>query len=156
MSTPSKNQHGEFEYEQELTIISESGLYTVILRSDRPEAKAFRRWVTHEVLPAIRKTGVYESPQYLELERQGRTIEDLRAQNQALSARLLDTPAKANKVFIAKSEKRLCGEMSAALQRQSRAIRKQVRLIRERLSRTDLCRDFTLCVALDEIESIVE
>jgi len=39
--------------------ISESGLYSVILRSDKPEAKAFRRWITHEVLPAIRKTGGY-------------------------------------------------------------------------------------------------
>ena len=45
--------------QQETTIISESGLYTVILRSDKPEAKPFRRWVTHEVLPAIRRTGTY-------------------------------------------------------------------------------------------------
>jgi prophage antirepressor-like protein len=44
---------------QEMTIISESGLYNVILRSDKPEAKKFRRWVTHEVLPQIRKTGSY-------------------------------------------------------------------------------------------------
>ena len=41
------------------TVINESGLYKVILRSDKPEAKAFTRWVTHEVLPAIRKTGSY-------------------------------------------------------------------------------------------------
>ena len=40
-------------------IISESGLYSLILRSRKPEAKAFKRWVTHEVLPAIRKTGGY-------------------------------------------------------------------------------------------------
>ena len=40
-----------------LLIINESGLYKVILRSDKPEAKKFTRWVTHEVLPAIRKTG---------------------------------------------------------------------------------------------------
>ena len=38
---------------------NESGLYKVILRSDKPEAKKFTRWVTHEVLPAIRKTGQY-------------------------------------------------------------------------------------------------
>ena len=44
---------------QKLTIISESGLYKVILRSDKPEAKPFRRWVTHEVLPAIRRDGAY-------------------------------------------------------------------------------------------------
>ena len=44
---------------QNMTIINESGLYKVILRSDKPEAKKFTRWVTHEVLPAIRKTGQY-------------------------------------------------------------------------------------------------
>lgn len=44
---------------QELVVISEAGLYNLILRSDKPEAKAFRRWVTHEVLPQIRKTGTY-------------------------------------------------------------------------------------------------
>lgn len=40
-------------------IISEPGLYSLILRSRKPEAKAFKRWVTHEVLPSIRKTGAY-------------------------------------------------------------------------------------------------
>ncbi len=46
---------------QEMTIISESGLYNVILRSDKPEAKPFRKWVTAEVLPAIRRNGSYIS-----------------------------------------------------------------------------------------------
>ena len=40
-------------------IISEPGLYSLILRSRKPEAKAFKRWVTHEVIPSIRKTGQY-------------------------------------------------------------------------------------------------
>ena len=49
---------------------NESGLYTLILRSDKPEAKPFRKWITSEVIPAIRKTGKYEekpmtSAQYL-------------------------------------------------------------------------------------------
>ena len=44
---------------QEMTIISEQGLYSLILRSRKPEAKAFKRWVTHEVIPSIRKTGGY-------------------------------------------------------------------------------------------------
>lgn len=47
---------------QEMTIINEPGLYTVILRSDKLEAKAFKRWVTHDVLPSIRKTGAYGIP----------------------------------------------------------------------------------------------
>lgn len=47
---------------QKTTIINESGLYAVILRSDKPQAKPFRKWVTAEVLPAIRKTGSYALP----------------------------------------------------------------------------------------------
>jgi len=42
-----------------VTIINEPGLYSLILRSRKPAAKAFKRWVTHEVLPQIRKTGAY-------------------------------------------------------------------------------------------------
>ena len=45
--------------EQEMTVVNESGLYNVILRSDKPEAKPFRKWVTSEVLPSIRKNGGY-------------------------------------------------------------------------------------------------
>lgn len=44
---------------QETYIVNESGLYNVILRSDKPEAKPFRKWVTSEVLPSIRKNGGY-------------------------------------------------------------------------------------------------
>ena len=46
-------------YETRATIINESGLYSLILSSKLPTAKRFKRWVTSEVLPAIRKTGVY-------------------------------------------------------------------------------------------------
>lgn len=49
----------------EATIINESGLYSVILRSDKPQAKPFRKWVTSEVLPAIRKTGMYATDELL-------------------------------------------------------------------------------------------
>lgn len=44
---------------QSLTVVSEAGMYEVVIRSDKPEAIAFRRWITSEVLPAIRKTGSY-------------------------------------------------------------------------------------------------
>lgn len=44
---------------QEMSVVSEPGLYTLTLKSRKPEAKPFRRWVTHEVLPSIRKTGSY-------------------------------------------------------------------------------------------------
>lgn len=51
---------------QETAIISEAGLYSLVLRSRKPEAKVFKRWVTHEVLPAIRKHGGYLTPAKLE------------------------------------------------------------------------------------------
>ncbi len=47
---------------QNVTVVSESGLYHVILRSDKPEAAPFRKWVTSEVLPTLRKTGSYMMP----------------------------------------------------------------------------------------------
>ena len=43
-----------------LNIVNESGLYTLVMRSRKPEAKEFRRWVTHDVLPSLHKTGKYE------------------------------------------------------------------------------------------------
>lgn len=49
---------------QRLPIINESGLYSLILSSKMPKAKEFKRWVTHEVLPAIRKTGAYSVSPY--------------------------------------------------------------------------------------------
>ena len=51
---------------QNTAIINESGLYTVILRSDKPQAKPFRKWVTSVVLPSIRKHGAYMTDQALE------------------------------------------------------------------------------------------
>ena len=61
-------------------LINESGLYSLILSSKMPKAKAFKRWVTSEVLPAIRKTGAYESFQAQQ------HIEQLEATNTRLNA----------------------------------------------------------------------
>lgn len=47
---------------RQFAVVSESGLYSMILRSRKPEAKEFKRWVTHQVLPSIRKTGSYVAP----------------------------------------------------------------------------------------------
>lgn len=52
-------QNGSFESNRGLTIINESGLYSLVLSSKLPGAKRFRRWVTGEVLPSIRKDGGY-------------------------------------------------------------------------------------------------
>ena len=49
-----------------LSFVNEAGLYSLILSSRKPEAKAFKRWVTHEVIPAIRKTGGYLSEPLLQ------------------------------------------------------------------------------------------
>lgn len=46
---------------QQMVIVNESGLYSLILTSRKPEAKTFKRWITHEVIPAIRKTGSYSA-----------------------------------------------------------------------------------------------
>lgn len=75
-------------------IVSEAGFYKLVMRSRKPEAKAFQRWVTHEVLPAIRRTGGYmvakqdETPEQImaravlvaqdTIERQKREIAELR------------------------------------------------------------------------------
>jgi prophage antirepressor-like protein len=47
---------------QDLLAVNEFGLYSLIFTSRKPEAKRFKRWITHEVLPAVRKTGRYEAP----------------------------------------------------------------------------------------------
>lgn len=82
---------------QETTIINESGLYTVILRSDKSEAKNFRKWVTSEVLPSIRKHGAYLTPETIEaaivnpdiMIQLCNTIKAERAQKEALQAQAL-------------------------------------------------------------------
>ena len=89
---------------QNTTVVNESGLYTVVLRSDKPQAKPFRKWVTLEVLPSIRKTGSYStqsqfadlSPQLqflIQMEiRQNKLEEEQKKQNQALE-RMKETGA---------------------------------------------------------------
>jgi prophage antirepressor-like protein len=47
---------------RKMWIVNEPGMYSIILRSDKPAAKSFKRWVTHDVLPTIRKTGSYGKP----------------------------------------------------------------------------------------------
>ncbi|OCI31080.1 phage antirepressor KilAC domain-containing protein [Oerskovia enterophila] len=47
---------------QNLAVVSEAGMYEVVIRSDKPDAVRFRRWITSDVLPAIRKTGAYGTP----------------------------------------------------------------------------------------------
>ena len=80
---------------QEMTCINESGLYNVILRSDKPEAKPFRKWITAEVLPAIRKTGAYMTPQTIEqILTNPDTIISLATQIKELQAKVAESKPK--------------------------------------------------------------
>ena len=63
--TASSKQGGGSNYKTNVTLINESGLYSLILSSKLPKAKEFKRWITSEVLPALRKTGHYGSPHTL-------------------------------------------------------------------------------------------
>lgn len=68
-------------------IVSEAGLYSLILRSRKPEAKAFKRWVTHEVIPSIRKHGVYASDEFLKKseEERKKILEKIKNERDALA-----------------------------------------------------------------------
>ena len=64
--TTNEGHSGKLGGAQMLNVISEAGLYSLILKSRKPEAKAFKRWITHDVIPMIRKTGGYMTDSLLE------------------------------------------------------------------------------------------
>ena len=88
---------------QETTLVNESGLYTLIMSSKLPGAKAFKRWVTSEVLPSIRKHGMYATPT---------TIEDMIA-NPDMAIKLLTT-LKEERAARAKAEAEIEAQRPAA------------------------------------------
>ncbi len=59
---------------QEMNIVNEPGLYSLVLGSRKPEAKAFKRWITHEVLPTLRRTGAYSISH--NVDQRGLTVDD--------------------------------------------------------------------------------
>lgn len=84
--------------DQTVSVISEPGLYEAILRSRVPQAQAVKRWVKHEVLPAIRKTGSYGSPAGISFEEMtAQVIHGLQERIEAAQARAkeLEAPAAA-------------------------------------------------------------
>ena len=116
---------------QDMMLISESGLYTLIMRSNKPEAKVFRKWVTSEVLPSIRKTGGYGI----------RTVDDmindpdtairlltqlkiLRLQNDQLAMER-DEAIRTKCHFVEGRDAKVCGELGG-LRTQNEALRKQI------------------------------
>lgn len=86
MSTPSGDQ--------EMIVINESGMYHAVLKSRKPEAKPFRKWVTAEVLPAIRKTGRYEGTPYSVQPGQTLSAEQADTLRQMLTEGVQKLPAK--------------------------------------------------------------
>lgn len=86
-------QNGTFESPRGLTIINESGLYSLILSSKLPNARKFKRWVTSEVLPTIRKTGSYTNvPQ--SFAQALRLAADLEEKNQLLEQQIAEYEPK--------------------------------------------------------------
>ena len=89
---------------QKVVFVNESGLYALIFGSKLPNAKAFKRWVTSEVLPAVRKTGKYA----VSAQEQSETEAALRSENAGLKARLAEE--REMRLFYEK-EYELCAEM---------------------------------------------
>ena len=56
------SNEGAASGKSQMSFVSESGLYSLVLGSRKPEARAFKRWITHEVIPSIRKHGMYATP----------------------------------------------------------------------------------------------
>ncbi|XIQ42121.1 phage antirepressor [Enterococcus faecium] len=84
---------GDLGGKQKMTIINESGLYSLILKSKLPNAKKFKRWVTSEVLPTIRKTGSYSNvPQ--SFAQALRLAADLEEKNQLLEQQIAEYEPK--------------------------------------------------------------
>lgn len=109
---------------QDLTIINESGLYSLILSSKLPKAKEFKRWVTSEVLPAIRKTGMYAVDQ------------------------LLDDPDLAIQAFTALKEER---ERRRALELANKVQAQQIAELKPKASYYDLILNCKDLVSISEI-----
>lgn len=99
---------------QNMVIVNESGMYSLIFGSKLPNAKKFKKWVTSEVLPSIRKTGVYQAPQTtsdkIALLAQGHTelkaeVEELREDFENLKMDLPILPIEADKITVAVNRK---------------------------------------------------
>lgn len=80
---------------QDMAVVSESGMYALVLRSDKERAVEFRRWVTSEVLPQIRKTGSYSAVELTEDELIHRALEVSTRRVAALTERVAELEPKA-------------------------------------------------------------
>ena len=100
---------------QDLTVINESGLYSLILSSKMPNAKKFKHWVTSEVLPSIRRTGSYQAPQSNTDKSKSLEVKEMNARvrmsNQYLKLASVNTLSEQYKnILVAKSAEVLAGK----------------------------------------------
>ena len=115
-------QNGTFESNRGLTIINESGLYSLILSSKMPKAKEFKRWVTSEVIPAIRKTGGYiaGSENMTDAEIMAKAVlvaqSTIRQRDQRIKELENDVQAAKPKVLFAEAESERIGYLHAAME----------------------------------------
>lgn len=116
---------GESNRTSDTTVINEPGLYSLVLGSRKPEAKAFKRWITHDVIPAIRKTGGYIAGEEtmsddellsralqvaaMKLKQREEVILELQLENASLSYANHQLQAKANYFDAAMDSKLLTG-----------------------------------------------
>ena len=102
---------------QGVTVISESGLYSLILRSRKPEAKTFKRWITHEVIPSIRKTGTYGVPQLTGPELMATALIEAQSMLEAKDRQIAELAPRAEYVdtFVADDDLRLFRNVAKSL-----------------------------------------
>lgn len=136
---------------QEILIVSEPGLYNVIFQSRKPEAKAFQRWVTHEVLPSIRKYGFYD-PNHIRDGKRGRPrlSESVKAQResekQVQRAERLKKSCESKKRYVLANGERLdmgdlrmtCRSLGASLEFVSGSTKQMITFIDEEMLRLEI------------------
>ena len=98
---------------QKLTLINEAGMYSLILQSKMKSARKFKNWVTHEVLPSIRKYGAYITPEKLDTisnnpDEMKKLVENLQQENESLKSKITNlTPLAEYTTKVLKSDEAL-------------------------------------------------
>ena len=99
--------------QREICIVNEAGIYSLILRSRKPEAKAFKRWVTHEVLPEIRKTGgyIHATPEMSDDEIMARALQ---VANRTMERQKMQIEEQQKQLLLQKPDVDYCHEVLSA------------------------------------------
>lgn len=136
---------------QEITIINEPGLYRVILRSNKAEAKLFQRWVAHEVLPSIRKYGFYDpnhirngSPGRPRLSESAKAKKEI--EKQAKRTEMVQQSYEVKKKYVLANGERLdicdlrevCRTLGASLEFVSGSTKRMIEFINTEMLRLDI------------------